>query len=79
MDMDIKETIAGAISDRSLGLSSLDDVAMTAATMTTTQTCVLCILRFFHIPAGPVYLTRSLDTIRQDLGIKLEHLDSNGS
>ncbi|KAJ2059803.1 hypothetical protein GGH13_006881 [Coemansia sp. S155-1] len=79
MDMVIKEAISVAISDESLGLSSLDDVTMTAATMTTTQTCVLCILRFFHIPAGPVYLTRSLDTIRQDLGIKLQHPDSNGS
>ncbi|KAJ2060085.1 hypothetical protein GGI17_004022 [Coemansia sp. S146] len=51
---------------------------MTAATLTMTKTCVLCILRFLQIPAGPAYLTRSLDAISEALGVELQHANSNG-
>ncbi|KAJ2742887.1 hypothetical protein GGI19_006761, partial [Coemansia pectinata] len=78
MDIDIKETIASAISGKAPGLSSLEDVTMAAATLTMAQTCVLCILRFLQIPAGPVYLTRSLDAISEALGVELQHPNSNG-
>ncbi|KAJ2816571.1 hypothetical protein FBU31_006528, partial [Coemansia sp. 'formosensis'] len=79
MDSTVQDAIAGVINGEALGLSSLEDVTRIAATMTLSHTCALCIMRFLHIPAGPVYLTRSLDVINQALGVEPQQPSLDGS
>ncbi|KAJ2905084.1 hypothetical protein GGI21_004209 [Coemansia aciculifera] len=45
--------------------------------MSSAQTCALCIMRFLQVPAGPEYLSRSLDDINQALGIEAANPSSN--
>ncbi|KAJ2487896.1 hypothetical protein IWW37_005075 [Coemansia sp. RSA 2050] len=63
MAINTLDEVAGA-------LSSFGDVSKTVAAMKVAHTCALCILRFLQIPIGPVYLTRSLDTFNQALGVE---------